>query len=123
MLGMVGAFAELARRLAPALLVLEDVDLVAQERMYGPFGSSPILFELMNQMDGLGDDADIAFVLTTNRPDALEPAPRRAAPPRRPRRRDSASGRYGPAAAARGYARGPTLDGVDVDGVVGRTRA
>src|SRR5919109_843326 len=30
MLGMVGAFAELARRLAPALLVLEDVDLVAQ---------------------------------------------------------------------------------------------
>jgi cell division protease FtsH len=74
MLGMVGAFAGLGRRLAPALLVLEDVDLVAQERMYGPFGSSPILFELMNQMDGLGDAADIAFVLTTNRPDALEPA-------------------------------------------------
>jgi cell division protease FtsH len=73
-LGMVGAFAGLARRLAPALVVLEDVDLVAQERMYGPFGSSPVLFELMNQMDGLGDDADIAFVLTTNRPDALEPA-------------------------------------------------
>jgi ATP-dependent 26S proteasome regulatory subunit len=28
----------------------------------------------MNEMDGLGDDADVAFVLTTNRPDALEPA-------------------------------------------------
>ena len=67
---MVGAFAALARRLAPALVVLEDVDLVAQERTYGPFGSSPVLFELMNQMDGLDDDADIAFVLTTNRPDA-----------------------------------------------------
>ena len=50
------------------------MDLVAQERTYGPFGSSPVLFELMNEMDGLGDDADIAFVLTTNRPDALEPA-------------------------------------------------
>ena len=37
-------------------------------------GSSPMLYELMNQMDGLGEDADIPFVLTTNRPDALEPA-------------------------------------------------
>lgn len=73
-LGMVGAFAGLARRLAPALVVLEDIDLVAEERTYGPFGSSPVLFDLMNEMDGLGDDADIAFVLTTNRPDALEPA-------------------------------------------------
>ena len=73
-LGMVGSFATLARRLAPAVVVLEDVDLVAQERTYGPFGSNPVIFELMNQMSGLGDDADVAFVLTTNRPDALEPA-------------------------------------------------
>ena len=73
-LGAVAAFAQMARRLAPSLVVLEDVDLVAQERTYGPFGSSPVLFELMNQMDGLDGDADIAFVLTTNRPDALEPA-------------------------------------------------
>jgi hypothetical protein len=73
-LGMVGSFATLAKRLAPAVVVLEDVDLVAQERTYGPFGSNPVIFELMNQMSGLGDDADVAFVLTTNRPDALEPA-------------------------------------------------
>jgi hypothetical protein len=73
-LGFVGAFAGLAKRLAPALVVLEDVDLVAQERTYGPFGSSPVLFELMNEMDGMGEDADVAWVLTTNRPDALEPA-------------------------------------------------
>jgi cell division protease FtsH len=73
-LGMVGSFATLARKLAPAVVVLEDVDLVAQERTYGPFGSNPVIFELMNQMSGLGDDADVAFVLTTNRPDALEPA-------------------------------------------------
>jgi ATPase family associated with various cellular activities (AAA) len=73
-LGSVGSFATLAKRLAPAVIVLEDVDLVAQERTYGPFGSNPVIFELMNQMSGLGDDADVAFVLTTNRPDALEPA-------------------------------------------------
>ncbi len=73
-LGFVGAFAGLAKRLAPSLVVLEDVDLVAQERTFGPWGSSPVLFELMNEMDGMGEDADVAWVLTTNRPDALEPA-------------------------------------------------
>ena len=73
-ISLIGAFAGLARRLAPALVVLEDVDLVAQERTYGPFGSNPVLFELMNEMDGVGEDADVAWVLTTNRPDALEPA-------------------------------------------------
>ena len=73
-LGLVGAFGNLARRLTPAVVVLEDVDLVAQERTFGPGGSSPALFELMNEMSGLAEDADVAFVLTTNRPDALEPA-------------------------------------------------
>ena len=34
----------------------------------------PLLFELLNQMDGLADDADVLFLLTTNRPDILEPA-------------------------------------------------
>ena len=47
---------------------------MAQERTRGPWSSSPALFELMNQMSGLGEDADVAFVLTTNRPDVLEPA-------------------------------------------------
>ena len=73
-LGLVAGFAGLAKRLAPSLVVLEDVDLVAEERTFGPFGSSPVLFELMNEMDGIGEDADVAWVLTTNRPDALEPA-------------------------------------------------
>jgi ATPase family protein associated with various cellular activities (AAA) len=73
-LGLVGAFGNLARRLAPAVVVLEDVDLVAQERTFGHGPSNPVLFELMNEMSGLAADADVAFVLTTNRPDALEPA-------------------------------------------------
>jgi cell division protease FtsH len=33
-----------------------------------------VLFELLNQMDGVEEDADIVFLLTTNRPDLLEPA-------------------------------------------------
>jgi ATP-dependent 26S proteasome regulatory subunit len=118
---MVGAFAGLARRLAPALVVLEDVDLVAQERVFGPYGSSPILFELMNEMDGLRDDADVAFVLTTNRPDALEPA--LAA---RPGRVDLAVELPLPDDGARRrllalYARGLELELNDPDAVVSRT--
>jgi ATP-dependent 26S proteasome regulatory subunit len=30
--------------------------------------------ELLNEMDGLRDDSDVIFVLTTNRSDILEPA-------------------------------------------------
>ena len=120
-LGMVGAFANLAKRLQPSLLVLEDVDLVAQERTFGPMGSSPMLYELMNQMDGLGDDADIAFILTTNRPDALEPA--LAA---RPGRVDLAVELPLPDDSGRRkllelYGRGLELELADADAVVRRT--
>jgi ATP-dependent 26S proteasome regulatory subunit len=54
------------------MVVLEDVDLVARDR-YSDEANS-VLFELLNQMDGLQGDVDIVFVLTTNRPDVLEPA-------------------------------------------------
>src|SRR5262249_22377785 len=37
-------------------------------------GCNTVLFELLNQMDGLADDADLLFLLTTNRPKMLEPA-------------------------------------------------
>jgi ATP-dependent 26S proteasome regulatory subunit len=33
-----------------------------------------ILFELLNQMEGLEQDADLLFLLTTNRADLIEPA-------------------------------------------------
>jgi ATP-dependent 26S proteasome regulatory subunit len=62
----------LARSLAPSMVVLEEVDLVATER--GPHPGNPVLFSLLNAMDGLADDTDIIFVLTTNRSDVLEPA-------------------------------------------------
>jgi ATPase family associated with various cellular activities (AAA) len=72
-LGAVGAVADLARELQPAVLVMEDVDLVAADRSFGP-GGSPVLFELLDAMDGAAPDADLLFVLTTNRADLLEPA-------------------------------------------------
>ena len=69
----IGAASDLARDLQPSAIVLEDVDLVAEDRTFGP-GSSPVLFELLDAMDGAAPDADLVFVLTTNRADLLEPA-------------------------------------------------
>jgi cell division protease FtsH len=64
----------LARMLQPSLVVLEDIDLIAQDRgVMGRFGN-PLLFDVLNEMDGMAEDADVAFVLTTNRADVLEPA-------------------------------------------------
>ena len=70
---VIGPSCAMARDLAPAMVVLEDVDMVAQERQL-PGAQLPLLFQLMNEMDGLADDADVIFALTTNRPDLLEPA-------------------------------------------------
>jgi hypothetical protein len=63
----------LARRLQPSVVVVEDVDLIAQDRSYSPDGN-PLLFQLLNEMDGVGADADTTFVLTTNRVESLEHA-------------------------------------------------
>lgn len=71
-LGTVGASIDLATALQPAMVVLEDVDLVAMDRDYEP--TNAILFELLNGMDGLDEDHDVLFVRTTNRADLLEPA-------------------------------------------------
>ncbi len=65
--------AALARRFQPAMVVLEDVDLVAHDRSTTP-GGNPLLFSLLDAMDGIGADADVTFVLTTNRAEVLERA-------------------------------------------------
>jgi ATP-dependent Clp protease adapter protein ClpS len=67
-------YMSLARLLQPAMVVIEDVDLIARDREeMGPCDEL-LLNELLNQMDGLKQDADILFVLTTNRPEQLESA-------------------------------------------------
>jgi hypothetical protein len=65
--------AALARRLQPSMVVLEDVDLVATDRDFTQDGN-PLLFSLLDAMDGVGADADVTFALTTNRADILETA-------------------------------------------------
>ena len=64
----------LARLLQPALVVLEDCDLVAEARDFVHGSENPLLFQVLNEMDGLAEEADVAFLLTTNRVDILEPA-------------------------------------------------
>jgi len=71
-LGAVGTSVDLATALQPAMVVLEDADLVALERSFEP--TNAILFDLLNAMDGLDEDHDVLFVLTTNRAERLEPA-------------------------------------------------
>ena len=118
--GMIESSCALARKLQPAIVILEDVDLVAEERS-SQACVGPLLFELLNQMDGLSDDADILFLLTTNRPDVLEPA--LAA---RPGRVDQAIEIPLPDAECRRrlielYSEGLTYDDVNVDSIVTRT--
>src|SRR3954468_15977510 len=72
-LGLIEQALAIARDLEPATVVFEDVDLVAAERTL-EFASGGPLFELLNQMEGLAEDADLLFLLTSNRPDVLEPA-------------------------------------------------
>lgn len=71
----IGEYFRLARFLQPAMMVIEDVDLIAREReeMRNP-AQEVLLNKLLNEMDGLREDADVIFILTTNRPDHLEPA-------------------------------------------------
>lgn len=73
-LALIGRACALARILQPSLVILEDIDLIAGDRSFGPVGGNPLLFEVLNQIDGLGDDVDVTFLLTTNRVDILERA-------------------------------------------------
>jgi ATPase family associated with various cellular activities (AAA) len=72
--GAVGQAGTLARKLAPATIVIEDVDLIGMERGMDGGGHNVMLFQLLNEMDGLQPDDDVLFVLTTNRADLLEAA-------------------------------------------------
>ncbi|MDO5627844.1 MAG: ATP-binding protein [Mobilicoccus sp.] len=72
-LAFVSTAATVARALQPAIVVLEDCDLVAEDRGMSASGR-PLLFEVLDAMDGLDADADVTFLLTTNRVESLEHA-------------------------------------------------
>ncbi|WP_066362180.1 AAA family ATPase [Herbidospora mongoliensis] len=108
----------LARRLQPSIVVIEDVDLIGEDR--SQFETSPLLFALLDAMDGVAGDADVTFLLTTNRVETLE-----AALVQRPGRIDLAvevPPPDGPARArlVRLYARNRPVE-ADVDKVVAAT--
>ena len=73
--GLLSEYMTLARLLQPSIVVIEDVDLIARDRrqMNSPC-EEVLLNKLLNEMDGLKEEADILFLLTTNRPEALEAA-------------------------------------------------
>jgi hypothetical protein len=119
-LGRIGEACSVARTLQPAVIVVEDVDLIAEDRTASP-GEHPLLFQLLNEMEGLNSASDVTFLLTTNRADLLEPALAT-----RPGRVDLAAELPLPDADARRalitlYQGSLVLDAVDVDAVIERT--
>jgi tetratricopeptide (TPR) repeat protein len=73
--GLLGEYMTLARLFQPSMVVIEDVDLIARDRMtMHSAGEEVLLNKLLNEMDGLKPESDILFVLTTNHPQKLEAA-------------------------------------------------
>jgi len=70
--GLIRESCQVARMLAPSLVLLEDVDLIGEDRASNR--CPVVLQDLMDEMDGLGTKAEVIFLLTTNRPEVLEPA-------------------------------------------------
>jgi hypothetical protein len=65
----------LARLLQPSMVVIEDADLIARDRAHLDSPAAEVLLnKLLNEMDGLRPDAEVLFILTTNRPQTLEQA-------------------------------------------------
>ncbi len=72
-LRFIGEACAIARTLQPSIVVVEDVELAAEPR--GPHAPlDPLLLQLRGEMEGLSDDANVTFLLTTNRADLLEEA-------------------------------------------------
>ncbi|WP_227625131.1 AAA family ATPase [Fimbriimonas ginsengisoli] len=113
---------QLARMLAPSLVIMEDVDLIASARDESRHPMYQVtLHQLLNEMDGIEAPAPILFLLTTNRPDAIEPAIAS-----RPGRIDQAIEYPLPDADCRRqlielYSRGLVLEVRDIDTIVART--
>jgi hypothetical protein len=73
--GLLAHYMRLARLLQPSMVVIEDVDLIARAREEMRGGCEEVLLNrLLNEMDGLQENSDVLFVLTTNRPQDLEAA-------------------------------------------------
>jgi cell division protease FtsH len=64
--GLLPEYMALARLLQPALVVIEDADLIARERTERADACDEVMLNrLLNEMDGLREKADVFFILTT----------------------------------------------------------
>ena len=72
--GLLDEYFTLARLLEPAIIIIEDADIIARAREEQTVCTESLLNKLLNEMDGLKESADVLFLLTTNRPEALEQA-------------------------------------------------
>jgi len=74
-MGLIREYISLARLLQPSIIVIEDADLIARERTsMNDLCEESVLNRLLNEMDGLTEDAEMIFILTTNRPEMIEQA-------------------------------------------------
>ncbi|MEG1892547.1 MAG: ATP-dependent zinc metalloprotease FtsH [Bacilli bacterium] len=67
-----------AKRSAPCLIFIDEIDAVGRERGTGLGGGhderEQTLNQLLTEMDGFGENTGIIIIAATNRPDVLDPA-------------------------------------------------
>merc|ERR1711912_71135 len=68
----------LARENAPSIIFIDEIDAIATKRFDAQTGADRevqrILMELLNQMDGFDQTANVKVIMATNRQDTLDPA-------------------------------------------------
>jgi hypothetical protein len=68
----VHAICDLAKMFQPSLVILEDIDLMFAQRDINPY--TPVLGELLDELDGFRADDQVIFILTTNALERVESA-------------------------------------------------
>lgn len=68
----------LAREKAPSIVFIDEVDSIATKRFDASTSADRevqrVLIELLNQMDGFDQNANVKVIMATNRPDTIDPA-------------------------------------------------
>lgn len=68
----------LARENSPSIIFVDEIDAIATKRFDAQTGADRevqrILLELLNQMDGFDQTANVKVIMATNRADTLDPA-------------------------------------------------
>lgn len=67
---------EKARKIAPSIIFIDEIDAVGGNRNYGG-ANSETLIQLLTEMDGFDDSSEVIILAATNRPEYLDPALKR----------------------------------------------